>query len=533
LRTPLTKSLFNCPIRTLLVLLVLIALLPALAVMIYSGIKTYRDAVEDAKDTTLRMIQTISHHQHLVEESTRQLLATLAKVPAVERLDRRGCNGIFQQLLHQNPFYANIFLVDAQGMVIASAVPTRPHSVKERKYFRDVVRSHDLSTGEYVVGVSAQRPVFHYAYPVLDRSGVLKAVVVAALDLEKYDVILAGTKLPEDSALAFSDHRGMRLYRSPGNYQYTGIPDLPLMKKHMSGDSDEGTFTETGVDGVRRFYAYKRFELKNGQSPYLYLRLGIPEERVLAVVHGEIYRNLLLVGFFLLAALASAWVLGNVLIKDPINRLVLTTNRFRKGEEGVRTELPHTQSELGQLAQAFDELYADIESRNRERMQAESEILETHRRLSDIIDFLPDATLVIDRDGKVIAWNRAIEAMTGIKSQDMLGKGNHEYALPFYGKRMPILIDLALHRDPDREKQYTAIHRMGDSVFGESFVPGLPSGHAHLSATASVLRDAKGDVVAAIECIRDNTERRQAEESLRESEERFAFCSNPSTISYS
>jgi len=35
--------------------------------------------------------------------------------------------------------------------------------------------------------------------------------------------------------------------------------------------------------------------------------------------------------------------------------------------------------------------------------------------LSNIIEFLPDATVVIDKDKKVIAWNRAIEAMTGIK----------------------------------------------------------------------------------------------------------------------
>jgi PAS domain S-box-containing protein len=38
---------------------------------------------------------------------------------------------------------------------------------------------------------------------------------------------------------------------------------------------------------------------------------------------------------------------------------------------------------------------------------------ESERRLADIIDFLPDATLAIDRRGKVIAWNRAIEEMTG------------------------------------------------------------------------------------------------------------------------
>lgn len=159
-----------------------------------------------------------------------------------------------------------------------------------------------------------------------------------------------------------------------------------------------------------------------------------------------------------------------------------------------------------------------------ERKRAEEVVRESERKLADIIDFLPDATLVIDREGRVIAWNRAIEAMTGIPAAEMLGKGDREYSLPFYGVRCPILIDLALHADPEREMSYTAIHRTGDTIFGESFVPGLPTGHAHLSATASVLRDAKGDVVAAIECIRDNTEKKRAEEALRQSEARWQFA---------
>ncbi|NSW81817.1 MAG: PAS domain-containing protein [Syntrophothermus sp.] len=58
-----------------------------------------------------------------------------------------------------------------------------------------------------------------------------------------------------------------------------------------------------------------------------------------------------------------------------------------------------------------------------------------------VIDFLPDPTLVIDREGKVIFWNRAMEEMTGVPAQEILGKGNYEHAIPFYGERRPILID--------------------------------------------------------------------------------------------
>ena len=58
-----------------------------------------------------------------------------------------------------------------------------------------------------------------------------------------------------------------------------------------------------------------------------------------------------------------------------------------------------------------------------ERKQAEKTLQESQRRLADIIEFLPDATVIINKDGEIIAWNRAMESITGIKKENMLGKG--------------------------------------------------------------------------------------------------------------
>ena len=148
--------------------------------------------------------------------------------------------------------------------------------------------------------------------------------------------------------------------------------------------------------------------------------------------------------------------------------------------------------------------------------EAEEAIRDAQQRLEDIIEFLPDATLVIDREGRVIAWNRAIEALTGVRKKDILGKGDHEYALSFYGERRPILVDLALHPRPEMEPSYAGIYRKEGVLFGESYTPNLPGGNLYLSGTASVLKDAKGDIVAAIECIRDNTQSKTMEANLLE-----------------
>jgi two-component system, cell cycle sensor histidine kinase and response regulator CckA len=69
-----------------------------------------------------------------------------------------------------------------------------------------------------------------------------------------------------------------------------------------------------------------------------------------------------------------------------------------------------------------------------DRKRAEEALRISHQRVLDIIEFLPDPTVVIDHETKVVAWNRAIEEMTGIKKEDIIGKGDHTYAIPFYGK---------------------------------------------------------------------------------------------------
>ncbi len=158
-----------------------------------------------------------------------------------------------------------------------------------------------------------------------------------------------------------------------------------------------------------------------------------------------------------------------------------------------------------------------------ERKQAEEALQESERRLADIIDFLPDATVAIDLNGKVIAWNRAIEEMTGVSAEDMLGKGNYEYALPFYGEHRPIMIDLVLNPDKKIEKRYSYIlKRQKDLLIVETWVPCLKGEAAFLWGKATPLYNSKGAIIGAIESIRDITEHKQAEEALQESERRLA-----------
>ncbi len=157
-----------------------------------------------------------------------------------------------------------------------------------------------------------------------------------------------------------------------------------------------------------------------------------------------------------------------------------------------------------------------------ERKRAEEATREAYQRLSDIVNFLPDATFAVDLEGRVIAWNLAIEEMTGVKKQDMIGRGDYEYARPFYGVRRPVLIDLAIKPDADTEKTYSFLSRDKESIIAESVSRHLkPGQEVFLWIKASLICDAWGHIVGAIESIRDITQRKKAEDDLKQSEERY------------
>ena len=158
-------------------------------------------------------------------------------------------------------------------------------------------------------------------------------------------------------------------------------------------------------------------------------------------------------------------------------------------------------------------------SKEMERKRSSGKNLKaTKLLLSQTIDFLPDPTFAIDLRGKVIVWNRAMEELTQIRAEDMIVKADYEYALPFYDERRPLLIDLVLHPDPDFDTKYTSIQKKGDSLFAETVAL---STKRFLWGKASPIHDNNGQIIGAIESIRDITELRRAEEALLQSEKKY------------
>jgi len=161
-----------------------------------------------------------------------------------------------------------------------------------------------------------------------------------------------------------------------------------------------------------------------------------------------------------------------------------------------------------------------------ERKRAAERIAAMKQRLAEVIDFLPDATFAIDKQGNVLTWNRAMEKMTGACAADMVGKGDYEYSLPFYGIRRPILADLVLQSDEDIEKNYPGLQRAGKTLTSEIFIPTFGPTGSFIWAKATPLYDSLGNIAGSIESIRDITDMRRTEQSLERSRSELRIASD-------
>ena len=213
-------------------------------------------------------------------------------------------------------------------------------------------------------------------------------------------------------------------------------------------------------------------------------------------------------------------VLKQVRIRYPDLPFILFTGQ---GREEVVIEALNNGADFylqkgGDIRAQFTELSSKIRQAVNRRL-AENSLRESEKMLHDIINFLPDATFAIDRAGVVIAWNRAVEEMTGIPAEAMIGKGGYEYAVPFYGSRRKILIDLIFESEEVIRQYYGGITREKDVLIAETDLPKPKGDHRILAGKASPLYNQAGEIIGAIESIRDITTRRQAEDELRAAHE--------------
>jgi signal transduction histidine kinase/CheY-like chemotaxis protein len=357
-------------LRVALALIILVTVLPFLAIQAYTNARERRHAIEDARARVEALVVLAAANQRRLTEGTAHLLPLLARAPEVLVTDGRTCDQYLASLLARYPWYANFGVADLRGRVVCSALaPDRPVNVGDRPYFRRALERDDVAAGGYQIGRITGRPTLNYGYPLRDRTGTVRGVVFAAVDLIWLNQIMLEENLPRGATFAVFDESGTILARYPDPALWTGRTVATAEAIRAILDTrGSGTVVAAGVDGVRRFYAFAPLHVADIAGP-TFVAVGIPEAAVYATANRALAASIAAWG----AVAAAAFMLVRALIDRrvirPVDALVEASERLRAGDLSARVApAAFRADELGRLAEAFDEMASALEQRRAEDM---------------------------------------------------------------------------------------------------------------------------------------------------------------------
>ena len=372
-------------LRFQLVVLVLLAILPALVMIVYVTTEQQRLTIVQAREDTLKLARATANSQEQIIEGARQLLVALSQLASVRSHDPATCSAVLASLLSQYPSYANLGVISQEGMLFCSALPltSGPIATFDRPYFVRSLETRAFNVGEFQYSRLIGDPVLTLAYPILDEHKNVSSIVFAGLSLNWLNRSIAKTQLPPGAFIQILDRDGLTLARHPNPEQWLGKPmaETPVANNILT--RGEGWLESPDPEGVDRLYVFTRVQSARAN---MYIVIGVPQEIAFAESNQTSMRNLIALGLVGVLALAAGRVGGDLFILHRVNVLVNTTKRLAQGDLSARTGLRNESGELGLLASAFDRMAATLEQRASESERMKNALLASAHRSQVLAD---------------------------------------------------------------------------------------------------------------------------------------------------
>ncbi|OIO02407.1 MAG: hypothetical protein AUJ49_06165 [Desulfovibrionaceae bacterium CG1_02_65_16] len=440
-------------IRLKLLLLALLASLPALGLALYTGISEEHQAVRAAEQKAGHLVLDLAQRQQQLIASTRQFLATLTLLPAVRKLDGEASAPLFRALLAANPIYSDIVLSNAQGKILASARTHAPNfNLSMIPYFAEVVRTKDFTIGGYRKSITTGLDILVCAHPVLNQRGEILGVVSMGLRLSIFSDIAQGIQLPDGSTVVVADHDGRRLfnrhfpYPRPDLYPLGGPINLSQRQK-LKGAAQASPFYAEDMRGTLRLYVVRELRQRPQDPPYLYVGISLPQRTIIGQARRDMVASLsILLVAALLTALA-AWLAGRQMFVKRIELLARLAARFASGDLTARTGLPaHSaeRDELGQLATAMDRIGEELSAREAEREAT----LERLARTQFAVDNAGNEIYWADGRGRLLYVNRRAAESLGYTPEELTGRLLFDIDTSFTPETWRQLLDQLAEKGP-------------------------------------------------------------------------------------
>ncbi len=519
-------------VRSILVLLIFVAIIPALGLTLGTGLQARHLAAANATEDALRLARLTASHAEDLIDGTRHLLMALVLVPDIRDGNGPACDAFLTRVLKTYPQYADASVFGSSGAVKCSTRPGNPPSGgSELAHFRRALQTQAFAIGEAHTGIERRIRILDLAYPVLDQQGRVECILSVGLKLSRLEDLVTGARLPASAAVAVFDLRGTILIRFPEPEKWVGrtIPEAAVMRASWRSMT-EGVAEVPGADGVVRLYAFT--SLYNDPFNAVYVAVGLSTADVFAAANRLLTLNLAGLVIAWLLALAVAWWGGGLLLGRSIDGLARAAVKVSKGDLSVRVPVTPGRGELSTLGGAFNEmtaalqarkedaehatrelraLSAHLEERVRERTERlaerEGELRKSERRFRSLVEHGDDAMVLLRPTGEYLYVGLNSDRVHGYTAEELMGRNVLEFTHPDDRELVKrVLAELTGRSGHVITGAFRGVHKDGSWRWFEG--------------VASNLLD-DPDVQAIVVNYRDVTERRRTGESLRESESRY------------
>ena len=477
------KKFTSISIRTQLIVLAVLLTLPALGIIIYSGLKArdsdYRNASNESQKVADNLSTKIANLTHDAE----QLVSILADQPDVKKHNDKVAQAIIKDTLKKYPQYSAILIADAAGSVWATTSPLPPNTtIDDRLYFKNVLLTHKISSGEYVISKTKQAPTIHIACPIINNNKFSGAVILG-FNLDVSKSIIEKTYLANTTNYVVTDRNGIILSRGRSIGANVGERIRPADLEKMEKGPDTGTYEFVRIDGERRIVTYHKLWLEGEQAPFLYVRAGLSIEEALAKANSHLLKNVLMLLPFVILSFVVVVVIGKRSIVDQVNLLKSGAEKIASGDLESRVSDKIYGSELGILGQAFDDMAHKIAIR-------EQALLESERNYRDIFNMTHDAIFVhVVTSGEIIEVNKAAERMFGFTRDEILNPTSLDFGTEQEIKSFNEVMSWLRESAKESPRAFERLSRNKSGVFFWVEVVQLATSIAGKRRILSVVRD--------------------------------------------
>ena len=392
-------------LRSRLVLLGLIALVPVFALFAWSAAKNEKTAVALAHASLQSQALLAAVHQQRMVDRVAQLLVDMASGPSIKDTRNRLCVAYLKNLQAQDAAYSNLGVVGLNGKISCHAKDSDDRiDLGDRTFFKKVLAGQKIAAGDFEVSRSSGRPGIAFGAPVTSHDGALNGVAFAALDIAEVARTLAEGEVLQGAQLRLIDRRGTVLATHPAIPGAQGAQEQDAVV--MGAAQARLTGVREAVDQAGRARVYAFAPLGGPAGDGLFVAISVPRDLIMAGPRAFLGRELLALLAMSVFGVACAWSLGRRLIVNPARAILKEANEVGQGNLGARVSLgPLFQGELGEIGRSFNRMAESLQARQNERDAALRDVREERTMLDLILNSMSEGVIAVDAESRVLLFN--------------------------------------------------------------------------------------------------------------------------------